>query len=310
MSSASYAVCDPGEGGEIDRLCCYRPCAAGKLCGACPRIVGAAYNLNGCGGGIGTCIGKCIVGIIELKLLGEGCDYGIGLAVLVNHILRNGPLDIVVIKRLGINGPGKICNVAVCKRVVRVTESEGNGRGVGICIGSLVAGDAADTNEGRVFSLNGCVYALFGAVILKRICVIPLNEIRCGESLGINLYADLVRGSGSGIARDFNSDNAVVVTGLGNVCNLKSCGGCTVNEHVVLVPSVRIGCRSNIGSCGSGKDDGALAVYDALSGCGELSGSLVGKSVKLNVLCGHLGILVSLGIYPSYDGKAVIIGSA
>ena len=308
VSCIGNAVCDPGERGEIDGLCCDRPRSAGKLCGACPCVVRAADNVNGRGGLVGACVGKCVVGIYELKLCRIGCGYGVGLAVLVNHILRNVPYDIAIVERLGIDGPIKGYGIAVCKCVVIACKSKSNGGGVILCIGAGVAGGSLHGYDGRILCLNGSVYALLRSVILERARVIPLNEVRRGESLGIDLDAYLIGGSLLCEAEISNGDNAMVIAGLSYVRNLKGSLGRAVYENVILVPCVCIGGRSHHRSCGSGEDYSALAVYYAISRRYERCGSVSGNSIELNVLCGHLGVERTRRICPTDNGVTVIIG--
>ena len=310
MGCISRAICNPVKGGEVDRLCCYRPVTAGKLCRAGPYVVGAANNLNGCGGYVGACVGLCIICEGELKCCGIGCGCGVGLAILVDRILRNYPLDIAIGICLGVDGPLDGSGVACSECIVRIKELKGYGSGVGACIGSGVAGDADDACEALVLCLDSSVYALLGSIVLKRIGVVPLYDIGSGDGLRINLNAYLVSGFGLDGAKAFKGDNNVILAGVCNVSNLKGCCVCAVNNDVVLVPNVCIVCGCNVGSYGSSKDNGAVAVYDALCGCGKLCGCICGNCVKLNVCRRHLGVSITLCIYPSYDGHSAVLGGA
>ena len=306
----SYAVCTPGKGGEVDRLCSYRPVAAGKLSRACPYVVSAADNLNGCGGYVGACVGLCVVGKSELKLCGIVSGYGVGLAVLVNHILRNYPLDIAVVISLGIDGPLEGNGVTCGECVICIKELKGCGSGVLTCVGSGVAGDAGDAYKSLILSLDGSVYALLGSIVLKSVGVVPLYNVGSGDRLRIDLNAYLVGGLGLSGAKNVYFNYYVVLAGVSNVSDLKGCSSCAVDKNVVLVPSVCIGCGLDVGSYVSGEDDGAVTVYDSVSGSGELSSCISSNCVKCNVCCGHLGISVALCVYPSDDGHSAVLGSA
>ena len=302
-------VCYPTERGEVDSL--GSNCPSVLYCiRACPSIVGVAtcdaYN---CLSNVAACVGSLVAAKGNFKLCRIGCANRMLSAIVIFECAAN-PYDIAIGKGLGVNGPRHRSLIITLDRIVIVNSLKLCNGGVILCIGCFVAHDRYHGYESRILGLNSYGYSVGCTGVGERTCICPLDRISEGDTL-LSDGNGFLAGFNNGFYTVINdSDHAVVLAAVLNVCYAKGICGCALNELAVLVPSICICCRGMERNCLCSKYD-SLAVVNLIvlrnrKGC--VSG--LGNSIELNVCLRHLGVLCAILIYPSDDLVAVVFSLA